>query len=214
MAFQIDNFNNWTSGAANGPRYWAYESTTDTLATCLADDYFVTVGNALDADDLIYIKASDGAGTFSVSSASATSVVMGASDGVAVSRVTIPTASVLALTTPYELVAAPGAGKILYFEGALLQIDYNSIAYTEAGDNMAVKYTNAAGVTVSTTIEATGFIDATADTSVRALPLLNAIVANAAAENQALVLDNTGNNYAAGNSDLVVDTFYRVVNGV
>lgn len=215
MAFDIDNFNNWTSGAANGPRYWAYESTADTLATILADDYFVDVGNALDANDLIYCVGSDGEGTFAVSSASATSVVLGASSGIAHSRVTIATADVLLLaTTPYELVPAPGAGKILYFEGALFQLDYNSVQYTEAGDNLAVKYTNAAGVAVSTTVECTGFIDQAADTSVRGLPVLNAIVANAANENQALVLDNLGNNFGAGNSALVVDTFYRVVNGV
>lgn len=215
MAFDIDNFNNWTSGAANGPRYWAYESTSDTLATCLADDYFVTVGQSLDANDLIYIVASDGEGTFKVASASATAVTLGSSEGAAHVTVTIPTASVLTLaTTPYELVPAPGAGKILYFEGAHFQLDYNSIAYTEAGDNLVVKYTNAAGVAVSTVVECTGFIDQTADTSTRALAVLDAIVANSANENAALVLDNNNANFAAGNSALVVDVYYRVLNGV
>lgn len=215
MAFDIDDFNNWSSGAANGPKYWAYVSTGDTMATILADDYFVDVGQSLTANDLIYIVGSDGEGTFVVSSASATSVVMGASSGVAHTRVTIPTASVLLLaTTPYELVPAPGAGKILYFEGAHFQLDYATTQYTEAGDNLGVKYTNAAGVQVSTTVECTGFIDQAADTSTRALAVLDAIVANAANENQALVLDNLNANFAAGDSALIVDTFYRVVNGV
>jgi len=216
MAFEINNFNNWTSGAANGPRYWAYESTTDTLATVLADDYFVSVGQSLDPNDLIYINASDGTGTFAVSSASATAVVMGASEGSANVRVTIPAASVLLLaTTPYELVPAPGAGKILMYEGSLIQLDYGTIAYTEAGDNLGVKYTNAAGVQVSTTVEMTGFITLTADSTTRALPVLDAIVANSASENQALVLDNLNANFGnAGDSPLVVDTQFRVVNGV
>ena len=215
MAFAIDKFNNWTSGAATGPRYWAYESTADTLATILAANYFVTVGNALDPFDLIYIIGTDGRGTFEVTSASGTAVTMGPSTDIAVSRVTIPTASVLDLAdTPYQLVAAPGAGRILYFEGALLQLDYNSIGYTEAADNLEIKYTNEAGVTVSTLIECTGFIDQTADTTVRALPVLNAIVANSANENAALVLSNINDDFAAGNSPLIVDTYYRIVTGV
>ena len=140
---------------------------------------------------------------------------MGNSEGLAVTRVTIPTASVLLLaTTAYELVPAPGANKILCYEGGVFQLDYNSVQYTEAGDNLGVKYTDASGVQVSTTVEATGFIDQAADTTARALPVLNAIVANSACENKALVLDNLGNNYGAGNSALVVDTFFRVVLGV
>ena len=215
MAFAIDKFNNWTSGAAAGPRYWAYESTTDTMATILAANYFLTVGNSLDPFDLIYIVATDGRGTFEVTSASATAVTMGPSSGVAVARVTIPTASVLDLAdTPYQLVAAPGAGRILYFEGALLQLDYNTVQYTENADNLDVRYTAEAGVAVSTVIECTGFIDQAADTFARALPVLNAITANSAGENAALVLVNPNDDFAAGNSPLIVDTYYRIVTGV
>lgn len=216
MAFDIDYFNNTTSGAANGPKQWTYEDDTDTLATIIADDYFLTVGNALDANDLIYIVASDGEGIFKVSSASATSVVLGASVGSANVRVTIPAASVLLLaTTAYELVPAPGAGKILMYEGSLIQLDYGTTAYTEAGDNLGVKYTDAAGVQVSTTVEMTGFITLTADATTRALPVLDAIVANSASENKALVLDNLNNNFGnAGDSPLIVDTQFRVINGV
>jgi hypothetical protein len=216
MAFDIDDFNNWSSGAANGPRYWAYVSASDTLATILADDYFVTVGNALAADDLIYCVGSDGQGTFTVATASATAVTMGSSSGIATTRTTIAAAAVLLLaTTPAELVPAPGAGKILYFEGCHIQLDWGTVAYTEAGDNLVVKYTNAAGVAVSTVIEMTGFITLVADSSTRGLPVLDAIVANTGNENQALVLDNNNANFGnAGDSPLVVDTFYRVINGV
>jgi hypothetical protein len=215
MAFVLKNFNNWSSGAAAGPKSWAYVSSADTTATCLADDYFLEMGNALDAGDTIYLKASDGTGTFTVKAASASTVTMGSSVGVATLTVTVPTASVLILVgTAYELVPAPGAGKILYFEGAHLQLDYNSVQYTEAADNLQIAYTSGAGVVVSTLIETTGFIDQAADTSTRALPVLGAIVANAANENAALVLDNNNANFAAGDSDLVIDVFYRVVDGV
>ena len=216
MAFDINDLNNWTSGAAAGPRSWAYVSTADTLATILADDYFLEAGNGLSANDLIYCVGTDGKGTFTVSSSSATSVVMGASDGVAVARVTVTAAEVLLLaTTPKELVAAPGADKILIFEGCSIQLDWVGVAYTEAADNLVVVYTNAAGVVVSQVIEMTGFITLVADSSTRGFPVINPIVANSAAENQALVLDNNNANFGnAGDSPLVIDTFYRVVNGV
>ena len=131
---------------------------------------------------------------------------------VELTSVTLTTAQVLALaTTPIELVAAPGAGNYIEFLGAQFILDYNSIAYTEAGDNLGIKYTDAAGVQVSSTIETTGFIDQIADTITSAIPAQDAIVAAAAAVNQALVLDNLGSNVAAGNSPLIVKISYRVL---
>lgn len=216
MAFDINSFNNVTSGAAKGNRLWSYNSSTDTLATVVADDYFLTVTNSLTANDLIYVVASNGTGWFFVNSATSSTVTLGSSEGAAHVKVDITSAEVLALrATPKELVAAPGANKILVFESILLQVNYNSAAYTESSDNMAVRYTNGSGVIVSSTIEATGFVDATADASVRGVAITDAIVANSAAENKALVLHNTGDGeYASGNSPLVADVFYRVVNGV
>jgi len=215
MAFNLRHFNNVTSGKAAGPRMWAYNSTTDTLATIIADDYFADVGRSLTANDQIYCLGTDGYGTFQVLSASATSVVLGSSVGSASTRTTIATAAVLLLaTTPAELVAAPGAGKILLFDTAHFQLDYATTQYTESADNLVVKYTSAAGVAVSTVVECTGFIDQAADTSTRALAVLDAIVANSANENAALVLDNNNANFAAGDSPLIVDTYYRVLAGV
>lgn len=126
--------------------------------------------------------------------------------------VTIATGDVLTLaTTPVELVAAPGAGKYIEFLSAQFILDYNSIAYTESGDNLGIKYTNAAGVQVSSTIECTGFIDQSADTITNAVPASDVIVAASAADNAALVLDNLGSNFAAGNSPLIVKVSYRVI---
>ena len=216
MAFDINSFNNWSSGAAKGAKSWSYSSSTDTLATILADDYFLAVNGGLSADDLIYVVASDGKGNFYVASSSSTTVTLGATDGITVSRVTLSAAEVLLLaTTPIELVAAPGAGKILMFDACQIQLDYNVTAYTEAGDNLAVAYTDASGVEVSQAIEMTGFITLTADASTRGRAKNNPIVLNSGCENQALVLKNSGSNFAGGgDSPLVVDTFYRIVNGV
>jgi hypothetical protein len=125
---------------------------------------------------------------------------------------TIATGDVLTLaTTPVELVAAPGSGKYIEFLGAQFILDYNSVAYTESGDNLGIKYTNASGVQVSSTVECTGFIDQSADTITSAVPVADAIVAASASDNAALVLDNLGSNFAAGNSPLVVKVSYRVI---
>lgn len=131
-------------------------------------------------------------------------------------EVTLTATQVKALaTTPITLVAAPGAGKVIHFLGAQLKLDYGgSNAFSEAGDNLGIKYTDASGVQVCTTIECTGFIDQTADTYTNAVPSADAIVAATGAENQALVLDNLGSNFAGNAADdntLVVSVLYRVV---
>lgn len=125
-----------------------------------------------------------------------------ASDGVTqFVEVSLTNAEMLALrASPKTLVAAPGAGYYNEFVSATLFFDYTA-AYTETADNMAIKYTDGSGTAVSQTIEATGFVDATADTATNALPKIDAIVAKTACENKALVLHNTGDGeYGGGNA--------------
>lgn len=130
--------------------------------------------------------------------------------------VSLTSAQVKALaTTQIELVAAPGAGKVVKFMGAQLKLVYGgSNAFTEAGDNLGIKYTDDTGVQVSQTIEMTGFIDQTASTYTSAEPAIDAIVAATAAENQALVLDNLNANIAgnaANDNTLEISILYRIV---
>jgi len=130
--------------------------------------------------------------------------------------VSLTSAQVKALeTTQIELVAAPGASKMIQFESATLKLVYGGTnAFTEAGDNLGIKYTDDTGVQVSQTIEMTGFIDQTASMYTNAEPAINAIVTAAAAENAALVLDNLGSAIAgnAGNDNtLEVSVAYRIV---
>ena len=130
--------------------------------------------------------------------------------------VTITAAEIKAArATPVELVAAQGAGNAVFFMGAQLKLNYGSEVFTETADNFAIKYTDGSGVAVSQTIENTGFIDQSADTMTNALPVVDAIVAAASAENQALVLHNTGDGEIGGNasddSTLTVRIFYQVV---
>lgn len=137
---------------------------------------------------------------------------MAASGFLQYADVTLTAAEVKALaTTPIELVAAPAAGSAHLFMGASLKLVYGSEVFAESGDNLGIKYTNAAGVQVCTTIECTGFIDQSADTYTNAVPKADVIVAASAAEAAALVLDNLGSNFTGNASDdstLEIRTYY------
>lgn len=94
--------------------------------------------------------------------------------------------------TPKQLVAAPGAGKILEFVSAMLVLTAGANVLSESTANLKVKYTNGSGVAVSQAIEMTGFIDQAVNTITNAEPAIDAIVASTAGVNQALVLHNIG----------------------
>lgn len=134
-----------------------------------------------------------------------------------IAEVTLTSTEVKALAaTQQTLVAAPGAGKAIMFLGASLKLNYGGTnAFTESSVTLGIKYTDDSGVQVSSTIEATGFIDQTADTFTSAIPAADAIVAASAAENQALVLDNLGGSEIAGNAaddnTLAISVVYSIV---
>ena len=78
-------------------------------------------------------------------------------------KVTITSAQLLALNaTPVTLVAAPGSSKVLEFITAVVQkpagTAYSGIA---TGEDIAIKYTDASGAQVNTSLETTGFLDQT-----------------------------------------------------
>ncbi len=129
--------------------------------------------------------------------------------------VEISNAQIKALrAAPVTLVAAPGATKVIEFVSAVLALDYGANVLTESADNMAIRYTDGSGVIVSQAIEATGFIDATADTITNALPKIDVIAANSASVNKPLVLHNTGDGEYGGNAGadtvMSVKIAYRV----
>lgn len=126
-------------------------------------------------------------------------------------EVTVSTAEVLALNaTPKTLVAAPGAGKLLVFMGAIIALDYNSAAYAgiAAGEDLAIKYTDGSGVIASTTLETTGFLDQTSDQIRTIRPLATDITPVA---NAPLVLHLLTGEITTGNSPLKLTVFYRIV---
>lgn len=117
--------------------------------------------------------------------------------------------------TPIELVAAQGAGAVIQLIAAQLKLNYGGTnAFTESADNLVIRYTDGSGAIVSGTIETTGFINQTADTYTNATPSADAIVAATGAENEALVIHNTGDGEIAGNAandnTLTVRVYYVV----
>lgn len=114
--------------------------------------------------------------------------------------------------TPKTLVAAPGAGKMLVFKGIELVLDATATAYVESAANLGVRYENGSGAKVSDDIEATGFIDQTADTATYGRPKADPIVAKTGSENKALVLHNLGaGEYTTGTGVLRAKVWYSVV---
>lgn len=137
-------------------------------------------------------------------------VVTSTGDGaVQYAEVALTNAEIKALrATPKTLVAAPAAGKVLKFLGALLILDAGANVLTESTANLGIKYTDGSGVQVNETVEATGFIDQAVDTATEARPKLDPIVAKTGNEAKALVLHNLGGGEYAGN--VAADALMRV----
>lgn len=135
-------------------------------------------------------------------------------DAVRWAEVSLSSADILALrATPKTLVSAPGSGKVLEFVGAVLLLDATATAYVESSANLGIKYTDGSGFQVSEDIEATGFIDQTADTMQHARPKADQVVAKTGCENQPLCLHNLGaGEYTTGTGVMRVMVAYRVWN--
>lgn len=132
-------------------------------------------------------------------------------------NVELTSAEVKALrATPKEIIAAPGAGKMIVVESVALQLNYGGTnAFTETADNLVLEYSDS-GTDITASIETTGFIDQTADTVALVYPATIAAAASATAvTNESVVLKNTGDGEiagnAAGNNTLLVSVAYRVV---
>ena len=128
--------------------------------------------------------------------------------------VVITSAQLLALNaTPRPLVAAPGAGRALVFEGAIFHkpagTAYAGIA---SGEDLSVKYTDASGTEVGQ-CESGGFLDqTTAQTRyVRATTAASASTAVTPVANAALVLNLLVGEITTGDSPLNVRVFYREI---
>lgn len=128
--------------------------------------------------------------------------------------VTVTSAQLLALfATPITLVAAPGANFALILDSAVLHkpagTAYGGIA---AGEDLSIKYTNAAGAAVGG-CEATGFLDqTTAQTRfLRGYNAASGVSDITPVANAPLVLHMLTGEITTGDSNLLVRVYYRVV---
>jgi len=133
-----------------------------------------------------------------------------AQDGITVVDVEVSSAELLALNaTPKEIIPAPGAGLINVLVDAQLFLDYATTDYDgiAAGEDLAFKYTDDSGAVLST-VETTGFLDASADAHriVHAQEAAYAPVANAA-----IVLHLLTDEIATGDSPLKVRARYKTL---
>lgn len=126
---------------------------------------------------------------------------------------TISNGELLALeTTAIEVVAAPGANKVIEIASVLLRHNYDTAAFTVAGDSdLVLRYVDAAGVIATQSIEGTGVLDQVADTYTNGRPKADIIATVAQLVDQAVVIHNTGTSLADGGGTLDVWVRYRIV---
>lgn len=128
------------------------------------------------------------------------------------SIVTLTAAQVKALNaTAITLVAAPGAGYFIEPVSLLARLIYGTVAYDgiAAGEDLSFKWANASGAQMLTAIEATDFLDATADAYRLTYPInLAANVVPVA--NAAIVVHMLTGEIATGDSLLRIETTYRI----
>ena len=122
-------------------------------------------------------------------------------------QVRVPSASVKALVaTDYELVAAPGAGKVIVPHFAVVTLDFNTTAYAWANSDHGITIGEMA---FDSDAEAQALIESADRMSVVLRPPAGS--AAEAAENTALKLAASGTGEpATGDSDLIIDLQYSV----
>ena len=103
MAFDINAFNNISSGGVGVAKLWSYKSSDDAMSTITASDYFIAMRFALDKDDLIFAVGTDETNILSVTSLKnatvvTTSAFYSGAGGIADGAVTTPKLAALAVT--------------------------------------------------------------------------------------------------------------------
>lgn len=162
--FDLNSFNNVTSGAAKGPRVWSYGSSTDTLADIGASGYFDVVTERIHLNDLLYAQGSDGAQLVKFSSAQDVTPVTtdvyvpsaGGGGGGSISTVSVPmTAAEFKnlSAVPLLLVAAPGAGKFLNCITLNIELLYGTTQYAD-GSAVFSTYGNGDVMTAAASLNA------------------------------------------------------------
>lgn len=131
--------------------------------------------------------------------------------GVFSTETTIATADVLtAYATPVELVAAPGAGKIIVPLLIMTYMDYNSAAYA-TNTTLRFGWDGASAGTAVLYGTQASIINQTTDMTAWFLPTSTSVASITSAVNKNFCLSVSTGNPTAGNSGLSVYTIYLVI---
>lgn len=121
-------------------------------------------------------------------------------------KVTVPTASVLAMnTTPVTLVAAPGAGYAVSVLSVVASIDYVSAAYA-TNTTIEIRYTDGSGTKV--TADIAGLLTTTADKFSRVMGIEAELALTA---NAPVVARVATGDPVTWDSDVVFNVLYTIV---
>jgi hypothetical protein len=204
------------------PRQYSYY-TADSQATVSAANYFcpslsLSVAYDLSVGDQISVYSTSDGNVVNylvtaVSPATPT-ITIQAISGISRATGTITSDQMLAglYGTPVQVIAAPGANKMIVGINASLALVYNSIAYANGGA-VRFQYDNtvhAGGTNLFATTVAASDINGSANGSQLLIGVAQAFNANALA-NKGVYLSCATGEFTAGNSTLVYDIAYKVV---
>jgi hypothetical protein len=123
--------------------------------------------------------------------------------------VTIPAADVLTLNTPYDLVPAQGANKIIVPTIVLAEMEFNTTPYATEGE---VDVFCGGTMHVLTLPPDDGFLFGTVSRIVQAIPVITTSATSTQyVANQPLTLSMQGGNPTAGDSDIRIFGYYKVI---
>jgi len=172
---------------------------TATRVGTILDDL---AANKINIDKISTSIATDTGSTTKLPTVAAVEAALTASTSVLTAKVTLSSAEILALfTTPKQLIAAPGAGKIIVPLAVSYRLNFNSIAYTT---NLNLRLRMNGTLTQNSGILGLGA------TSYSLQPLAGGAY-SADITNTALTIDVATGNPAAGNSTMDVYVTYTIV---
>ena len=204
-------------GATTNP---IYINTTDTIGVVSSANYLapqIAAGLVINAGDLVFVSYSGGAGLFVPSNASSVGPVTLASPGsdIIPFNFTITAAQFNGMyAAPVLVLPAPGTGLIALPSLMVLNMQYNSAAYT-AGGPVALQWGNTVhggGLLATNTEQAADF-----EFGANTLFQFGAAVGNgsylikSSVLNTGLYLSNSGAPFTTGNSPFVGTLWFRTV---
>ncbi len=159
---------------ALGATLFKYESTADTLATILADDYFLTAYPELGAGDFILADGSDGSGFYRVLASTASTVTVEPFPSLDASLIPISGVIVDVSTAGSIWIISPVAGKV----NRIVSVIDGTIATAPAVLDPQIGGTSitGGGISIADGSSAAGDVDTATPTA------LNVVAANGAIE--------------------------------